>query len=130
MGFTRHAGPMARGGIPGFEPKYQRHRSWAARYGNRTAPTCSPTWDAASRADAAAMNRAMCWRPCRLMIRDGAAPLSVYVDEVTGEWQDISGGAFGASLIDLASLAWALPYGKAGFRLSRAVGMEAIPNAA
>lgn len=125
MSFDRSAGPMPRGGIPVFPTTYQRHRSWTARTG-RTATPQTETWDAAARARAAETNRGILWSPCRLLIRPG---LACYVDTVTGEWCDTTGGARGESLIELAMLAWSMPYGKAAFRLSRIVGLEAIPHA-
>jgi hypothetical protein len=126
MGFDRSAGPMPRGGIPCFRTTYQRHRPWQARYPGRPVPDMAATWDAAGRARAAEINRGILWSPCRLLMRPG---LAVYVDTVSGDWCDITGGAHGESLIELAKLAWAMPFGKAAFRLSRIVGLEAIPHA-
>jgi hypothetical protein len=128
MGFDRTHGPMPRGGVPGFEPVYVRHRPWARRYA-APAPAIAAVWDAAARAEAAKLNREKLYWPVRLCIRE-RDKLAAYVCAVTGDWRTIAGGAWGDDLAHLAAMAWGQPYTKAAFRLARISGLEVIPNAA
>jgi hypothetical protein len=138
LGFTSTIGPVPRGALPEFAPRYYRFRPLRTRLAaaDAIASRGVPGWDyladgRAVRADwferrrVAAINRELFTRPCRLLMRDR---LGVLFDEVTGEWRHHAGGARGDSIIDLAAMMLGIPYGKAGYRLARLCGLDGVPE--
>jgi hypothetical protein len=140
MGFTCCVGPFPRGCVPGFEPTYHRHRPMRARLANSNTIAArglhSGAWpdaahrstDAADRERIAEANRLLKWGPCRFMIRYEPPKVAVYIDEITGEWRDTTGGARGNGLIDLAAMMKSLPYDQAGYWLACVCGLDGVPE--
>ncbi len=144
LGFNRHRGPMERGGVPGFEPTYRRHRPWRARFAASDTVAgrglAAGAWtpaaikeadalDARDREVIAAANRAACRAPCRLLIRDAAPSIAVYVDATTGEWRDTTGGARGDDLPCLAAMMLGLPIDQAAEHIAGLCGLDGVPHA-
>lgn len=143
LGFDRLTPPMPRGGVQGFEPTYSRHRSWRVRY-HDSACHAAKGWranawsakaveqhdacDAAERQRIGAFNRALCHRPVRLAIRDGATRDCVWIDETSGEWAHANGGAHGEDLIALGAFMLGCRYGQAAYRIARACGLPGLPT--
>jgi hypothetical protein len=140
MGFICCSGPFPRGSVLGFEPTYQRHRPMRARLANSNTIAArglrSGAWpdaahrsiDAADRERIAEANNRLKQGPCRFVIRDKPTKVVVYVDEITGEWRDTTGGARGNGLIELAAMMKSLPYNQAGYWLAWVCGMDGVPE--
>jgi hypothetical protein len=137
MGFSRVAGPMPRGGVAGFEPRYEAAPGWRKRIGATdthsargmgqfTAAACDALDrdDAIQRERIAARNRERNLRPAYLC----ASPdLAIRICTVTGAWASVSGGANGDDLVSLGSLRWNCKGGPAAFRIARLAGLDNLP---
>lgn len=114
MGFTRHLGPLPRGGVAGFEPAY--------------ATGVTIGLGVCTREEAALRNRIAARRACRLMVREDAPKIACWVCQLTGEWRDARGGAFGEDLLTLGAYAWSISYGRAAHRIARLAGHGELPR--
>lgn len=105
FGFDRIHGPMPRGGVPVLArpPFAVLVEPWPGYHAELAG-----------------------W-PCRLLVRDSAPRLAVYVCEVDGAWSDARGGARDESLIGLGAYAWNCRWGSAGARIARLCGLAGVP---
>ncbi len=122
MAFDRYCGSIQRGDIAWWRPAYVAVRPDTFKaYGER-----ADGYLASRRKPVAALNRAMRDSPVHLLALQGRI---ICVDEWAGEgaWRSADGHNRGDTLIELGMWRWSTTFGKAAFRIARAIGFQ-IPE--